>query len=367
MPPVPGAHDRCDLVQESRGVLRVSGGGRQAVDEPGEVVVEAAQEQLADVLGEDTGKGDREVASIGLRLEGDAEVSFPVADHVLGARRALVFGAHGLEREEGCEENDSRYMCFFEDFQYELDVIRIRLGLPTVSSWSERDDEDPPEEETEPTADHLQQMREALKHPSNDWTASRALRGLMRHDPETVMEFLMEHRPVELGLRYSIGSWCARTLMESDPNALRRLLGAEEPTYRVAAAIYLTFLDDKEGRAELRKLSSLEGEPGDWASLALLRRGESSAIARALSVFRHPTNSRTEARVLANRLLVLLSNSARHSGLELPQSLEWLKDETVEERANRRYAHYHGWWAKNRAQLTLHDPWFQEFARQRVD
>ncbi len=60
-------------------------------------------------------------------------------------------------------------------------------------------------------------------------------------------------------------------------------------------------------------------------------------------------------RNLSKRVLVLLSNSAKHSGIEQAKLLE-RKPESVQ-----------AWWEANRSKVTIHDPWLEMLTEQRVD
>ena len=45
------------------------------------------------------------------------------------------------------------------------------------------------------------------------------------------------------------------------------MLDAKDPYVRAAAAVYMTFEDEKKGTELLKKMRKLEGDPGLWVHL----------------------------------------------------------------------------------------------------
>jgi len=111
-----------------------------------------------------------------------------------------------------------------------------------------------------------------------------------------------------------MGSFFAWRCTGDRPLYLRMLATrAKDPFVRVAGATYLCFEDEQEGLRARAGLMELPGDPGVWAALGLARRGNRSAMPRALEVFRpapDPPIAHSMHRNLQARLLVLLSNSA---------------------------------------------------------
>ncbi len=103
--------------------------------------------------------------------------------------------------------------------------------------------------------------------------------------------------------------------------------------------------------------------------MTLARRGHKEAVPRALNVFFEKVRSDEEniresgmAGVphgnLQKRVLVLLSNSARVSGVPQPAVSE------------KREEHFHAltrWWQAHENKLTMCDPWLPILEKQKVD
>ncbi len=148
---------------------------------------------------------------------------------------------------------------------------------------------------------------------------------------------------------------------------LQRLLGAREPIVRVTGAVYLCFEDKGEGLKALAALTKLPGDAGAWAALTLARRGDKSAMPRALDVFieRGPYGmAGVPHRNLQKRLLEFLSNSAAASGLQLP--LDW-NPQYAEYESDPPYGAYAAWWQANADRITLRDPWLEMLAKEKID
>jgi len=226
---------------------------------------------------------------------------------------------------------------------------------------------------TAPSAEALSKLHQSLTRDSDQ----RAVAILARHEPATVADYLLTWknpdrfwRDSDLG--YVLGSLFAHYCGQDRALHLKTLLEAQDPFVRVAGAVYLCFEDEKAGMLALAGLKDLPGDPGVWAALNLCRRGDLGAVERMLEVFAKAGETGSMADVphrnLQKRVQVLLSNSARASGLEQPQTtdLEWEQaGDRVAERASD--SSYLIWFRANRDKLKLTDPWLEQLRRQKVD
>jgi hypothetical protein len=222
-----------------------------------------------------------------------------------------------------------------------------------------------------PSAEALSKLHLSLTRDSD----LRAVAILARHEPATVADYLLtwnnpERFWRESDLGYVLGSLFAYYCGQDRALHLKTLLEARDPFVRVAGAVYLCYEDEKAGMLALAGLKDLPGDPGVWAALNLCRRGDLGAVERMLEVFATSgdPNSMADAphRNLQKRVQVLLSNSARVSGLEPPQitDLEWGR---AGERVSERTSSYLVWFRANRDKLKLTDPWLEQLQRQKVD
>jgi hypothetical protein len=200
-----------------------------------------------------------------------------------------------------------------------------------------------------------------------------ACNGLTRHDPGVVVEYLLawknpnkEWHDADHG--YVIGSLFAYQCGKDRKKHLTALLGAKDPYIRVAGAVYLCFEDLDAGKAELKKLTALEGDPGVWAALTLASRGDKDAVPRALEVFELLPQERLAPGIdkpsshhenLRKRVLVLLSNSARAGGVPQPPRLSV--------RGNGRLEAALAWWKEHGDKVVLTDPWLKILEKQKID
>jgi hypothetical protein len=149
---------------------------------------------------------------------------------------------------------------------------------------------------------------------------------------------------------------------------LSTLLAARDPFIRVAGAVYLCFEDRELGLHKLKEFSQLEADPGVWAALNRARRGDKSAIPRALEVL-STSGAENMAGVphqnLQKRLIVLLSNAARASGVDQPisRSIDYEDERDVK----KIYDLYKAWWEVNADRLVVSDPWLPLLEEQKVD
>ncbi|MGH7681353.1 MAG: hypothetical protein ACRENN_05135 [Candidatus Eiseniibacteriota bacterium] len=214
--------------------------------------------------------------------------------------------------------------------------------------------------------------RTALKGPYG-----RAFLGafetLAKYDPEPIVEFFeTQVTPPATSwsgpTAYTLSSYFGWRCGRDRSSMFRRLLRAREPVVRVAGAVYLAYEDSVQGLEALRETTRLEGFPGFWARIVLASRGDADVIERALEVFSlSPTgNDGHHNAALQARLLVLLSNSARASGLEQPPTNYALfrPDDRGHEKAMKALRK---WWERAAPRIHLKDPWLDQLANQKVD
>jgi hypothetical protein len=202
-----------------------------------------------------------------------------------------------------------------------------------------------------------------------------AVEPLTRHDPAPLAEYLAEwinpnKERSDRSAGYSLGSSFAWRCGKDREIHLKTLCRAKDPYIRVAGAVYLCFEKREEGMTELREAMKLEGDPGAWAALNLARRGEKAAIDRALEVFstiREGGMAGVPHRNLQLRLQVLLSNSAKRSGLAQPEPPSGVVPPRDDEEQTRLHSYYLEWWRANAEKAMLHDPWLELLEKQKVD
>ncbi len=162
---------------------------------------------------------------------------------------------------------------------------------------------------------------------------------------------------------YELGSNFGATCAWSAPELLAPLLDAHDPFVRVAAAVYLAFVDESKGVAALEELQAVEGDAGAWAALTLVRRGHAGAMPRALDVLAPDRNGvmREEDReTFQRRVLILASNIAAANGLPQPV--------TGRPRRSAHHGELMTWWEQHRTRIRyVSDPWFEELAAMRID
>jgi hypothetical protein len=256
-----------------------------------------------------------------------------------------------------------------------IHLIRRRLGLDPLEDYN------PIAVPPRPTHAALDSMRTLLvspvqpDSPRKDYRTFRdtrhAFEALTVYDPEFLVSYLISWSPgPNIGHEsdgYGVGSFFGWRCGRDRATCMRRLLGAVDPYVRVAAAIYLSFENESEGVRALRELADTPGDPGAWAALNLARRGDKPAVSRALESFRRlpgPTFWDVPHLNLQKRLLVLFSNSAAESGVPQPERWRYARDDEDQVHF---YEDLLQWWDKNRARLTLRDPWFHDWKRQKIE
>jgi len=142
------------------------------------------------------------------------------------------------------------------------------------------------------------------------------LENLLKWEPDTKTE-----RRIERTRGYELGSSFAVRCQKDRVKSFKAMLAAKDPYIQVAGAVYLCFEDETAGKTELKKLMKLPGEPGGWAALTLARRGEKDALPRALDMLQESGSWHADS--FRNQIRVLLSNSAKASGLPQPAFERW--------------------------------------------
>jgi hypothetical protein len=200
-----------------------------------------------------------------------------------------------------------------------------------------------------------------------------AFETLTKYDPEPVVEFFATQAtqparswsgPTDYTLAAYFGWRCGRDRL----SMFRRLLRAREPVVRVAGAVYLAYEDSVQGLEALRRSIGLEGFPGFWARVVLASRGDAGVVEEALEAFNlSPTSDdRHHNTALQARLLVLLSNSARVSGLGQPPS-DYALFNPRDRGHQKAMKALRKWWKHAKPRIQLRDPWLDQFAKQKVD
>jgi hypothetical protein len=254
-----------------------------------------------------------------------------------------------------------------EEFAFLVKAINRRLDVKAAS--------DEPEElgpERTPSAPELEDLRQTLRRGAEDRGFGAAITTLTRHDPISVVQFLVTWRNPSRGWLdqdrgYALGSYFACRCGKDRRKHLASLATADDPYIRVAGAVYLCFEDTEAGTKALERTTTLDGDAGVWAALTLARRGHKGAVPRALEVFRiHEPYSRMPMGTmggvphgnLQKRVLVLLSNSAWASGV--PQPVPPGQQQPS-------FATLHAWWEQHNDRLRINDPWLGTLEQQKVD
>ena len=252
--------------------------------------------------------------------------------------------------------------------------IRRRLGLDQPESEdAERAAPAPPTEK------ELAEMRRSLANNPTDEEFYKVFDVMTRHDPDPIADYLVgwvnsgqSWRDTDYG--YVLGSYFAWRCGKNRAEIFRKLQKAQDPFIRVAGAVYLCFENREEGLASLRALIHLPGDAGVWAALNLARRGDKSAVPRALEAFATdgPQNmAGVPHRNLQSRMLVLLSNSARQSSLSpsplVTATVHHGEAPAGTDQPRKTYQSLVNWWEANQDQVTLYDPWLALLELQKVD
>ena len=281
-----------------------------------------------------------------------------------------------------------------EEWKLALDEIRRRLGVdvagrPEVNGGDEDTDVGlglpvlPPKGPAPSQAELAELRRKFAANPGGE-DNGRVLGALIVYDPAPVVDFIANwtgsgHEDAwHMWGGYYAGSFFAHYCGKDRARNLRQLLKAKDPLVRVTAGVYLRFEDQAEGEKILKELMKIDGDAGAWAALTLARHGDKTAIPRVLKLF---ADVPLEQDLLWHynlvvRTLVLLSNTAKASGIQLPTEpvqpdLDADDDET-EHRTQvafqkKVYDTYMDWWTKNADRVKLYDPWVEMLDRQKID
>jgi hypothetical protein len=216
----------------------------------------------------------------------------------------------------------------------------------------------------------LEGLRAGLRAPYSSKAFETSFRTLTLYEPGTVEDFLMHYEVPDTSVfqedtEYVLGCYFGWRCGADRAAHFRRLLRAKDPFVRVAAAVYLSFEDRREGEAALRRLTREAGPSGAWAAIELARRGVKDEMMRAIQIFAEHLDSTVGTLYIRNmrrQLLVLLSNSARASGVEPPPGREaevaWSASSATD---------YALWWQRVNDRITLRDPWEEILERQKAD
>lgn len=267
----------------------------------------------------------------------------------------------------------------FDKRTRELTVNRLRYRLKAPVGNSNKSAADT----EKPSASVLKQLRVALKEGEKSRKFEEAFDTLTLYSPEDVAQYLVSWVNPKKSWRdsdqgYVLASYFAWKCGKDRKKNLEKLLKAADDYIRVGGAVYLTFEDEQLGMKHLRELSGLKGDPGVWAALNLVRRGDKAAMPRALEVFDADDSPGgmvgVPHRNLQLRLLVLLSNSCKASGMEMPQIVlasaarpVQAKDESLAQQALKKENKNLEWWIEHKDTITLSDPWLNDLREQRID
>jgi hypothetical protein len=252
---------------------------------------------------------------------------------------------------------------------YALNAIHQRLGTDKPKPGAAKNgakNKPPAPAPALATAGEIAQWKQTFAKGPKERVFYQALEKLTVHEPQPVRQFLIGwQNPAkswrDAGRGYVLGSYFAWRCGKDRAKHLKGLDQAKDPFIRVAGAVYLCFEDKEAGIKKLGELSKLPGDPGTWAAINLVRRGNKEAMARALEVYANDGKSNMEGvphRNLQKRLLVLLSNSAQSSGVEMPHFQLGGDDggKPIKQ-----------WWSQVKSKIKLHDPWLELLEKQKVD
>ncbi|MHB9022646.1 MAG: hypothetical protein ACYC7E_00495 [Armatimonadota bacterium] len=227
---------------------------------------------------------------------------------------------------------------------------------------------------TQPTPERLEKLRHVLRttDPDCEQMFDEAFTSLSIFEPRNVVEYLLKLNVNYSGhtaqAGYLLTSWFALNCTQDRKTYLTMLLKAKQPYIRVAGGVYLCYEDEKAGLAALWQLSSLKGMPGIWAAFTRLRRGDLTAMPRALQAFQYEFENSQDRIFLDYRLAALLSNAAQASGVPAPPVFHRPYAEVNElEAARDRYQRYQAWWELYKDRLKVADPWLPALAEQKID
>ena len=300
-------------------------------------------------------------------------------DNILARRVLRVLEQGGgyitLKTLEKLTEEDLRYYTS-RDLKYTIKDIRRRLE-PRVEKGAEH--VIPPEQ---PSPDMIKQFRVALDEGLESRRFWEAFEKLTLYDSEYVAKYLYLWSNPKKSWRdsdqgYVLGSYFGWKCGKNRKKNLTTLVEANNDFIRVAGAVYLTFEDAELGERYLRELTELKGDPGVWAALNLVRRGEKSAMPRALEVL-DTIGQGGMAGVphgnLQKRLLVLLYNSCKAGQIDKPDVrlvpdpdyFDGDKESLLRIAKDIRERNL-VWWNEHQDIIRINDPWFNDLRERKID
>ena len=304
-------------------------------------------------------------------------------DLIHGAVRSILSQGGGPAVLKSLEEGKADWLgekALADDI---AEAIRRRMAPPAERSAVEGTPEDITEflmEMSGFTKDDLDSMRAALAEGPEGLDFGIAFELLIELDPTAVADYLVTWESEgedwdQADLGYGLGSYFAWKCKGDRKAHLTRLLSAADPYVRACAATYLCFEDEEAGVAALTTAAQMEGDPGTWAALNLLRRGHKGYADRALEVMDTPGEGNMRGvphRNLQKRLMVLFSNSASAAGVPQPQRYDGTlgRAGSEEERLalqKELARHYRQWWAEHGDEVRLSDPWLTRLRKCKVD
>lgn len=280
---------------------------------------------------------------------------------------AILEGAGGAKTLEILENLPPENLPFEEKHKkYIVESIQRR-----IRKYPEKRELDKANEKNKPTIEKLKEMKVVLISGQDNeqfWTAFDLL---SVNDPESVAHYLItwvnekKRGWWDENLGYVLGSYFAWRCGRDRKKYLLELLKAENDYVRVAGAVYLCFEDQKWGMTELKKLTAIKDDPGVWAALNLIRRGDKEAVPRALEVFKSHGGKNmigVPHRNLQKRVVILLSNSSCFSGITMPEI-----DLTNKSDTENIYLELFEWWDKRKDKIKLIDAWLDYLKKQKID
>ena len=164
--------------------------------------------------------------------------------------------------------------------------------------------------------------------------------------PETANEEVIHYKAASL--------YCVQ---DKRKNHYADLLTAKSPMMRATAASYSSALDFGKAKPVLDKLLQVESPAALYAAFALARRGEKPAMKKLIESIGNQLQPFSLEYLWQSQALVLLSNSARTSGL--PQPVSDLSETSTKKLL--------AWWNAHQAKLKLADPWLPILQEQGID
>lgn len=255
------------------------------------------------------------------------------------------------------------------DFEKNLKAVLAKTPTSKNTSPSKRYVTESSEPSV-PSKEDLDKLERTLHGADKYLLPSSAIPILARYRPGVVSRWLVALPPNASRMpeqTYYWGSHFALACGESREENLTRLLDAADPYIRVAGAVYLCFENESKGMEALRKFSELPGNPGAWAALTRARRGDKSAVPRAMALYDQGGSLSYDfpGSNFLEDLKALLSNAACRAKLRLPEFKNSYSNPVQNDKS--RHQFYLDWWKTHEAKLQVSDPWLPILANQKVD